>query len=221
MDWTLLKRVSARHHYCRTATWYGCLTGWQYYPPPTVPISDRRPGFARLEKAAGAFGVFLVVAAGSSDAKDFDRDGFKARAEATLAELNTKQLVDSKATLARLDEMIAIGIVGAKEYGAQHPKYTKLMDTAVADSQAMKRMTDVQLEDKWGEQGTGGDAVGVPLKSLADFGQQRAYLELVVGPAHQYIFVQKWETAKKPRWLEQARNEAVELLKHLEAIQSE
>ena len=40
----------------------------------------------------------------------------------------------------------------------------------------------------------------------------------VVGPAHQYIFVKKWESAKKARWLEQARDEAVELLKHLEAV---
>jgi hypothetical protein len=172
----------------------------------------------RLWKAAAGLGFFLILVAGSPDAWAFDRDAYKSRAELTLAELSAKRLADSKATLARLDEMIAIGSVGMKEYGARQPKYAKLMDAAIADSQAMKGMTDVELEEKWGEKGTGGDAVGIPLKSLEDFGVERAYLELVVGPAHQYIFVKKWESAKKARWLEQARDEAVELLKHLESI---
>ena len=188
--------------------------------PPDIRKSDRLPGLAGLGRAACAFGLLLALAAGASDAWAFDRDGYKSRAEATLAELNTKRLADSKATLARLDEMIALGIVGMKEYAAQHPKYAKLMEAAIADSQAMKAMTDVALEEKWGETGTAGDAVGVPLKSLSDVGEQRAYLELAVGPAHQYIFVKKWETAKKARWLEQARDEAVELLKHLEVIRA-
>jgi hypothetical protein len=179
---------------------------------------DRPRGLARFLRAASALVLFLALVAGSSGAWAFDRDGFKARAEATLAELNAKRLADSKATLARLDEMIALGIVGMKEFGARQPKYAKLMDAAIADSQAMKGMTDVELEEKWGEKGTAGDAVGIPLKLLADFGEERAYLELTVGPAHQYIFVKKWESTKKVRWLEQARDEAVELLKHLEAI---
>jgi hypothetical protein len=66
------------------------------------------------------------------------------------------------------------------------------MDAAAADCQAIKDMSDVQMEEKWGETGWGGDAAGVPLKTLADFGIERAYLELGVGPAHQYIFVKKW-----------------------------
>ena len=187
-------------------------------PVDVFPIGH--PNLAQFGKAAGTLALLLVLGAAPSAAWAFDRAGFKARAEATLAELNSKRLADSRATLARLDEMLALGIVGLKEYGASHPKYAKLMDAAIADSQAMKRMTDVEIEEKWGENGTAGDALGIPLKSLADFGEERAYLELVVGPAHQYIFVKKWESTKKARWLEQARDEAVELLKHLEAIRS-
>lgn len=177
-------------------------------------------GFARVGQVVCGLVIVLALAAGSSHAWAFDREGYKARAETTLAELNTKRLTDSKATLARLDEMIALGIVAMKEYGAKNPKYAKLMDAAAADCQAIKDMTDVQMEEKWGETGWGGDAVGVPLKGLAEFGVQRAYLELGLSPAHQYIFVKKWETARKARWLEQARDEAVELLKHLNDIPS-
>jgi hypothetical protein len=179
---------------------------------------DLQTTLARFGKAAGTLGLLLALGSVPFAACAFDRDGFKARAEANLAEFNTKRLADSKATLTRLDEMIALGIVGVREYGAKHPKYAKLMDAAIADAQAMKGMTDVQIEEKWGEKGTAGDAFGIPLKALPDFGEERAYLELVVGPAHQYIFVKKWESARKARWLEQARDEAVELLKHLQDV---
>jgi hypothetical protein len=177
-------------------------------------------GRSHSGKLVCAFTIFLALALASSAASAFDRASYKSRLEATLAEFNAKDLKDSKVTLARLDQMIAIGIAGMKEYAAKQPKYAKLMEAAIADVEAMKGMTDVENEEKWGENGTGGDAVGVPLKSLPEFGETRAYVELVVGPARQYIFVKKWESTKKARsrWLEQARDEAVELLKHLESI---
>jgi hypothetical protein len=165
--------------------------------------------------------VLLLVAGGASTAWSFDLGGYKARADATLSELNAKNLPDSKATLARLDEMIAIGIAGMKEYGTHEPRYARLMEAAIADSQTMKRMTDAELEEKWGEKGYGGDAVGVPLKSLDEFGAPRAYLELIVAPAEQYIYVRKWQSTKKVRWLEQARDEAVELSKRLASFPDE
>jgi hypothetical protein len=158
--------------------------------------------------------ALLLATAGTSTSWAFDIGSYKARADTTLAELDPRNLPDSKATLARLDEMIAIGIVGMKEYSEREPRYAKLMEAAIADSQAMKIMTDAELEEKWGENRYGGDAVGVPLKSLNEFGTPRAYLELIVAPAEQYIYIRKWQSAKKARWLEQARNEAVELSKH-------
>jgi hypothetical protein len=192
-------------------------------PRRVAPINSYWiPNLALLRNVAFCLASLLLApAAAFSDARAFDLNGFKARAETTLAEYNAKRLADSNATLARLDEMIAIGAVGTRQYGVSHPKYARLMDAAIADVPTMKGMTDVQIEEKWGETGTGGDAVGVPLKSLGENSEQRAYLELVVGPATQYIFVKKWQSAKRAKWLEQARDEAVELLKHLETIQHE
>jgi hypothetical protein len=180
-----------------------------------------RSVLAWLGRTTCAIGLVVAMGAGSSNAWAFDHNGYKSRAEATLAELNAKQLPDSKATLARLDEMIAMGIAGMKEYAARQPKYAKLMNAAIADSQAMKGMTDAQLEEKWGEKGNGGDAVGIPLKSLEENGAPRAYLELIVAPAEQYIYVKRWQSVKKARLLEQARDEAVELIKRLESFPEE
>jgi hypothetical protein len=180
-----------------------------------LSLSDLRG----LGKTTCAVGLLMAMAAGLTSAWAFDRDGYKSRAEVTLADLNAKQLPDSKATLARLDEMIAIGIVGMKEYGARQPKYAKLMDAAIADSQAMKGMTDAQLEEKWGEKGYGGDAAGIPLKSVDE--SARAYLELIVAPSEQYIYIKRWQSVKKPHLLEQARDEAVELVKRLASFPEE
>jgi len=179
------------------------------------------PTLALVRGAIYSLMLLLIWGAVPPGASAFDLNGFKARAETTLAEFNTKRLADSNATLIRLDEMIAIGAVGMREYGVSHPQYARLMEAAIADVQAMKAMTDVQIEEKWGETGTGGDPAGVPLKSLGENSKRRAYLELVVGPATQYIFVKKWQSTKRAKWLEEARDEAVELIKHLEIIQGE
>jgi hypothetical protein len=163
----------------------------------------------------------LTIAFGWSAAWAFDLDGYKSRAEVTLAELNAKKIPNVSSTLARLDQMITIGIAAMKEYAARDPKYAKLMDAAIADAQAMKGMTDAQLEEKWGEKGTGGDAIGVPLHTLGESSAPRTYLELIVGPAEQYIYINRWQSLKKARLLEQARDEAVELNKRLESFQTE
>src|SRR5882762_5096079 len=65
---------------------------------------DWHPNLAQFGKAAGTLALLLVLGAAPSAAWAFDRGGFKARAEATLAELNTKRLADSRATRARSEE---------------------------------------------------------------------------------------------------------------------
>jgi hypothetical protein len=167
---------------------------------------------------AGA--LALSMGLGSANAWAFDLGGFKTKLETTKTEVATKTLADSKATLGRLDDMIKIGVDGAKEYGSRDPKFAKLMAAVIADADAMKGFSDAEIEAKWGEQGTGGDAVGIPLKSLGQFDDTRAAMELIIAPAHAYIFVKKWETAQKARWLEQARDELNELSEHLKQVKS-
>jgi hypothetical protein len=166
---------------------------------------------------AGA--LVLAMGLGSVPARAFDMAGFKIKLETTKAEVATKTLADSKATLGRLDDMIKIGMTGAKEFGDRQPKYAKLMAAVIADAETMKSLTDAEIEAKWGEQGTGGDVAGIPLKSLGQFDDTRAAMELIVGPAHASILVKKWETAQKARWLDQARDELTELGEHLKHVQ--
>src|SRR5262249_895893 len=148
----------------------------------------------------------------------FDKDGFKSRLDATLADLQADPLANPDATLARLDEMIAIGVAGMKEYGGSRPEMAKLMDAAIADAPNMKGMTDEEIEETGGETGSAGDATGVALKDLDQFGPERAYLELAVGPAHCYLLIKKWQSTQKARWLDQAKDQMTELQEHLQKV---
>src|SRR5258708_3798765 len=97
-----------------------------------------------LKAGAVAIGCMLTLTAGVSSARAFDLAGYKARLEATKAELATKTLSDSKATLARLDEMVRIGEAGCKEYGDAQPKFAKLMAAVNANADTMKMSTDAE-----------------------------------------------------------------------------
>ena len=170
-----------------------------------------------ISRRACTFGLALtgLTLTAVRPAWAFDQAAYQARLDATRAELVKKTLADSKATLARLDELIAIGIVALREYGAKNPKYAKLMEAVIANASDMKTYSDSQLEDLWGEKGNGGDAVGVPLKSLGEFDPTRNVMELIIGPSAAYIHIKKWQTAQRAKWLDQASDELHETAEHL------
>lgn len=171
-----------------------------------------------FRRAVAACALALPFTGVAFRADAFDLQGFKARLDTTKAEMQGSTLADPKATVARLNEMIAIGKVGAKEYAARQPKFAKLMDLAVADANSMASLTDAEIEDKWGEQGTAGNAAGIPLKTLGQFDETRAYLELMVSPAHAVIFVKKYAATHKPALVEKTRDELAELSEHLKVV---
>jgi hypothetical protein len=165
-----------------------------------------------------ATGAMLAATLGATSAWCFDSAGYQSRLKTTLSEVSGKSVSDCDATLARLTEMIELGKVGAQEYASRQPKFAKLMDTAIANADAMRGLTDGEIEDQWGENGNSGDAVGVPLKALGQFDETRNYLELMVGPAHAYIFIKKWQTTHKPQLLAKAADELNELAEHAKPI---
>ena len=91
---------------------------------------------SQMNRRACTFGLALASIALTTvtPAWAFDQAGYQVRLDATRAELVKKTLADSKATLARLDEIIALGIVASREYGAKSPKYAKLMEAVIASA---------------------------------------------------------------------------------------
>ncbi|MFO1060570.1 MAG: hypothetical protein U1E53_26810 [Dongiaceae bacterium] len=164
-----------------------------------------------------ALGLSLVLLAGAAaPALAFDAAGYQTRLEATQADVAGKTLANPDATLARLDEMIEIGIAAAREYAAKEPKYAKLMEAVIANASDMKTYSETQLEEIWGEEGSGGDAVGFKLSSIGAEDPPRNVMELIVAPSMAAILVRKWETTQRAKWLAQAGDELKELSEHLE-----
>ena len=162
--------------------------------------------------------ALLLLAGAAAPALAFDQAGYRARLEATRAEVAGKTLAAPDATLARLDEMVAIGVAAAQEYAAREPKYAKLMEAVIANASDMKTYSETQLEALWGEEGTGGDAIGMPLSSIGAEAPPRNVMELIVAPSMAAILVKKWQATQRAKWLNQAGDELKELGEHLEQV---
>ncbi len=178
-------------------------------------LAARTAATARL--AAGLCAC-AAIAFAATQAWAFDAAGYRAKLDAVAASVQAKSLGDGSAALQQLDDMVVLGKAGAQEYAAREPKFARLMAAAVAAADGMHGMTDQEIEDSWGESGSAGDAAGVPLKSLGQFDATRAYLELMVGPSHAYIFLKKWQTTHKQILLNKATDELAELAEHLKSV---
>lgn len=159
-----------------------------------------------------------AIALTASHAWAFDFAGYHAKLDAVVASVKAKSLGDGKAALAQLDELTAMGKAGAQEYAAREPKFAKLMAAAIAGADGMHSLTDEEIEDTWGENGSAGDPAGVPLKSLGQFDATRGYLELMVSPAHAYIYLKKWQSSHKQGMLDKTTDELAELAEHLKSV---
>jgi hypothetical protein len=177
--------------------------------------TDRPLSCVRLLGAL-CVGVTLVLA--TANAWAFDKAAYIGKLEAVSASVKDKSLGDGKAALTQLEELVQLGKVGAQDYGAEQPGFAKLMAATVANADDMRKLTDPEIEDLWGESGSGGDAAGVSLKSLGQFDRTRANIELVVGPSHAYIFLKKWQTTHKAQLLDKTADELAELSVHLKAV---
>lgn len=131
--------------------------------------------------------IFLFAAAAlclapvSSQA--MDAASYRTLTSETIKELVSGDVKDVPATIARLEKAMELGIAGCKEHAAASPNDAKLMDLVVAQAPAMKAMKAEALEESWGDEGTAGDAISVPLKSIDQFSATRNYVDVVVHPA--------------------------------------
>lgn len=161
-------------------------------------------------------GVFLLLAA-PVHAADFAT--YKSLVNETIKEIDSGDLKDPQATLARQEKAIAIGIEACKERAKADPKDAKLMDLVVASAAGLKTLTAEEIEEKWGDEGTAGDAAGVPLKSLQQFSVARSTLDLVIHPARVHAFLRDYAKTKNKLELQDAKGELVEVLHHAEVVE--
>jgi hypothetical protein len=172
----------------------------------------------RLQHLAIAALTLASLALPPTWARAMDIATYKSLVEETLKELVSGKIADVDATIRRQENLMEIGKAGCTEYAGKEPKFAKLMQSAVAGADAMKSMSPDDLEAAWGDEGSRGDAVGIPLKSLDQFSKARSYLDTVVHPATAYIWLKQYKTKKDKQALERAKGELKEVLEHLKKI---
>jgi hypothetical protein len=172
----------------------------------------------RVKSIAIAAVAVLALALPPSWARAMDVSSYKSLVDETLKELVSGKIADIDATLHRQEKLIEIGKAGCTEFAGIEPKYAKLMALVVASADGMKAMLPDDLEAAWGDEGSGGDTLGVPLKSLDQFSKTRSYIDTVVHPATAFLWLQQYKTKKDKQALERAKGELKEVLEHLKKI---
>lgn len=151
----------------------------------------------------------------SHGATAFEVSRYEALTKETIQELVAGKIANPDATLARLKQAMEIGITGCKEYIAKHPEDAPILSKVIIEAPGMTKMTAEQLEEAWGDDGTAGDSVGRPLKTVDNNGVTRGFMDLVVHPARAYDLVVEFGKSHDVHALEEAKGELVESLEHL------
>jgi hypothetical protein len=116
---------------------------------------------------------------------------------------------------------MAIGVEACREWAEKSPADAKLMELVIADAPGMTAMKPEKLEDQWGDEGTAGEAVGVPLSSLDQFSEVRNHLDLVVHPARAHDFIESYVQAKDRQALVQSKGELIEVIEHVTLLRKQ
>jgi hypothetical protein len=148
-------------------------------------------------------------------ARAADLDGYLSLAHMTVRELVSGELADPRATQDRLKKIMQIGIETCRDRAKSNPDEARLLELVVAEAPKMTSMKPEALEDAWGDDGTAGDAAGVPLSSLDQFADVRNYLDLVVHPARAHDYIETYVQTKDRQALVQAKGELVEVIEHV------
>lgn len=162
--------------------------------------------------------MLSMLAITTAHAMDFKT--YNALTNDAIKELVTGKIADVDATLKRYETLMELGAEGVKERAKATPEDAKLMDLVLVSMPAMKQMKPEQLEEAWGDEGSAGDAIGRPLKTIDQFAQTRNYLDSVVHQARAYTFVKQWSTSHDPQALAEAKGELVEVLEHVRKIEA-
>lgn len=163
----------------------------------------------------------LAFLAATVQAKAADLDRYLTLTQMTVKELVSGTLADPRATQDRLKKIMEIGIEACRDRIKANPGEAKLLELVIAEAPKMVTMKPEALEDAWGDEGTAGEAVGVPLSSLDQFSEVRNFLDIVVHPARAHDFIESYVQTKDRQALVQAKGELIEVIEHVKLMRNQ
>jgi hypothetical protein len=169
---------------------------------------------------ACALGLLLATSA-VLPASAADLAGYSKLVTETLQSFISGKVDNIPALVAKQDAAIEIGIAACTEHAATHPDVAKLLQLVIASVPKMKTMSAEKLEDVWGDEGTGGDEIGMPLSKIGQFGEVRNFLDLIVHPARARAYLTEFQASKSKSAIDEAKAELVEVLEHVKKIEAQ
>jgi hypothetical protein len=168
-----------------------------------------------MKQSIRALTLAIALATPVVAAQAMDTVAYKAEVEETIREVISGNIPSIDKTLARQDDLIKIGIVGAEEFAVEKPEHARLMQLTIANVDAMKKMAPEQLEEQWGDGSEAFKTAGFDITKLNQFSPARSHTDTIIHPTTTFVLLSLYKKTGDKALLEQAKLELVEVLEHL------
>ncbi|MGI9493584.1 MAG: hypothetical protein ACR2QF_14400 [Geminicoccaceae bacterium] len=152
----------------------------------------------------------------ASPAAALDVERFESVVEKTLTAIESGD-VDVNELLQYQDQLIEIGVEGAKGYGKEKPEFAAAMDFVAASAETIKAENLVSIEGAWHDGGAL-EAAGIDTEALYDDDYASIYLEAVIHPATAHIAARAYELTGDEDYLDVVEFELEEIVGHFEEL---
>lgn len=177
-------------------------------------MGGRRMKFRKLQTAFAAAALLFF---GGKSVFAMDTVLFTKLANETIQEANTGFVANINRLIDMQEQMIRLGVAGCKEYIAQNPDSSALLQLVVDNANNMMNLTLDEIEDQW-HQGNFPKSKGVDPEKFDHFGEMFSLMDSVVHPATSYIALKEYKRTRKADNLARASAELIEVVEHVAHI---
>ncbi len=143
-------------------------------------------------------------------------DRYKAIVSQTIAQVDSGN-VNVAELVAMQEELIAIGVDGARQYATESTEHATLMNYVADNADAMVAMDLDTIEEQWHD-GEALSEIGIDVDSLDHFGAAISHMDAVLHPATAIIALREYEASGDKDYLQQVKDELSEVVEHLSHI---
>jgi len=172
-----------------------------------------------IAKSAGLAAVFVFSLGNMSGAIALDKERYLELATATIKKADGGFVSNVHKLIKQQEELIKIGVEGAKAYIVTHPEHADLLNEVINNADSMKRMTLDEIEDQW-HMGKYMKAKGYDLDKFDHFGELFSLMDAIIHPATSFISLKEYKRTRNVDYLARASAELSEVIVHVKHIKS-
>lgn len=161
--------------------------------------------------------AIAVAATGATPAAAFEGDAYRSLVIETVLAIDSGDF-DVAHLISVQDQLIAIAIDGARDFGERNPEHARLMAFLVQEAPGMRSMTLDEIEEAWHE-GEALSQIGIDFASLDQVGPAYAHFDTVVDPMSAHIALRLYQETGEEEYLELVVEELTEVLDQVEMLE--